>query len=447
MSDIVAEAAAAPVAAAVNEPAVQEKGPIVAESAPVEAVEASVDTDMSEAAPQTTTETAPEAAKEKDQKNGGDSEKKALLKTTATINREDYKKNRKYDPSVLPETDDPTKIRAQVEFYFSDSNLPTDKFMWETTGGPENKPVPVKTLHAFKRMQHFQPYSAVVAALKDSAYLEVVGEEGEELVKRKKAYIISTEAQKARMARSVYVKGFGDEQASTQFDIEAFFAPHGPINLVKLRRTQEDIFKGSVFVEFQTIELADAFVTLDPAPTWNGHELKIMKKISYLEEKNELIKKGEIEPSNTKKSSFFEGSVRGGASRGRGGRGRGEFRGRGRGGQDKADRPRRDNDSNDWKKRRDDDQKNGFKGGRGGRGGRGRGRGDRGGRGRGGRDGDSRPRREENRGPPAIKATNDKGEVVSNGGESNNNKRPREDDVTASAAPAAKKVDVGAAAQ
>ncbi|KAK3688563.1 La domain-containing protein [Podospora appendiculata] len=406
---------------------------------------------MSEAAPQTTTETvvetAPEATKETAQ-NGGDAEKKApLLKTTATINREDYKKNRKYDASVLPETDDPTKIRAQVEFYFSDSNLPTDKFMWEVTGGPENKPVPVKTLHAFKRMQHFQPYSAVVTALKDSTYLEVVGEEGEEMVKRKKAYIISTDAQKARLARSVYVKGFGDEDASTQFDIEAFFAPHGPINMVKLRRTAEDIFKGSVFVEFSTTELADAFVALDPAPTWKGHELKIMKKISYLEEKNDLIQKGLLEPSNTKKSSFFEGSVKViGGGRGGRGRGRGEFRGRGRGGQDNADRPRRDNDSNDWKKRRDGDQKNGFKGGRGGRGGRGRGRGDRGSRGRGGRDGDSRPRREENRGPPAIKATNDKGEVVSNGGESTN-KRPREDDVNASSAPAAKKVDVGAAAQ
>lgn len=366
----------------------------------------------------------------------------ALLKTTAKIDRTDFKNNRKYDPSTQPVTDDPDKIRAQVEFYFNDSNLPADKFMWEQTGGIENKPVPIKTICAFKRMRNFQPYSAVVAALKESRFLEVSGEEGEELVKRKKAYVISTDAQKARLAASVYVKGFGDEESSTQFDLEAFFNKFGDINIVKLRRTPENLFKGSVFVEFATEEGANRFLALSPAPTWKGHELLIKKKIEYLEEKNALIKAGELEPTNSRRPTFFEGKERGGSrGRGRGGRGGEHSNGK--------------DDSNDWKKRRDDDQKNGFRGGRGGRGGRGRGRGGRGRGGRGGRDNDRRGgaaapqstndvkapmiQSSNNVKLPAIQATNDKGEPVKNG--ESNGKRARED---TGGEPPAKKVDVKA---
>ncbi|KAL2023042.1 hypothetical protein VTK56DRAFT_3952 [Thermocarpiscus australiensis] len=348
-----------------------------------------------------------------EERNGADNKTGTVQKT----NRHDHKKNKKYDPSTQPVTDDPVKIRSQVEFYFSDSNLPTDKFMWESTGGEENKPMSLKTICSFKRMRQFQPYSAVVAALRESTFLEVSGEEGQEVVKRKKPYQSSSEAQKARMNATVYVKGFGEEEPSTQFDIEAFFAPYGPINQVRLRRTAEDVFKGSVFVEFQTADLADAFVKLDPAPTWRGQELKIMKKKDYLEEKNRQIQEGIIEPSATRRKTFFEGKERGG----------GRGRGRGRDGRDGKD---------DWKKRREEDQKNGFKNGRG----RGRGRGGRGGRG--GHDNRGKGREEKKSEEaksnpndvqlPTIQSTTDK-----NG--DSNGKRAREDE--GDSAPPAKKVD------
>jgi lupus La protein len=277
----------------------------------------------------------------------------------------------------------------QVEFYFSDSNLPTDKFMWESTDGEANKPMSLKTICAFKRMHQFQPYSAVVAALRESTSLDLSGEEGEEVVKRKKAYVSSTVAQKARLDATVYVKGFGEETQTTQFDVEAFFVPFGPVKLVKLRRTEQDLFKGSVFVEFETAELADAFVNLDPKPTWKGGDLLIMKKIDYLQEKNRQIKEGILEPSSGRRSTFFEGKERGG---GRGGRGRG------RGGDNKG----RDGKPDDWKNKRDgDNNRNGFKGGRG----RGRGRGGRGGRGRGGRD--NNRDRDEKKSEETRKSTNE----------------------------------------
>lgn len=251
----------------------------------------------------------------------------------------------------------------------------------KTTGGAENKPVSIATIHSFKRMQRFQPYSLVVEALKQSKYLVVEGEEGKETVKRVKAFDPSAKSPK-REARSVYIKGFGDEEPSSQFDIEAFVAPYGEVNSVRLRRTDEKLFKGSVFVEFADEETAQKFLALDPKPQWKGkHVLEIKSKTQYMEEKNEEIRNGTLIP---------------GQHRGRGGRG--NFRGRGRGGnfvkKERNGEGDGDRDPNDWKKRRESDRENGFRGGRGG------GRGDRNRGGRGGRgNGNDRKGGRNDRGP------------------------------------------------
>jgi lupus La protein len=78
----------------------------------------------------------------------------------------------------------------EVEFYFSDSNLPFDKFLWGMVT-KDNKPVPVKLIASFKRMQRFKDYSIIIAALKDSEKLDVEGDEGEEMVKRKQPLLVT----------------------------------------------------------------------------------------------------------------------------------------------------------------------------------------------------------------------------------------------------------------
>lgn len=252
--------------------------------------------------------------------------------------------------------------------------------MADLTGLTENKPVPLATICSFKRMRRFKPYSAVVAAMKESSELVVEGEEGAETLRRKKAFDPSKRIKIDE--RTVYVKGFGKEEPSTQFDIEAFFAQFGEFNSVRLRRGEKGDakggFKGSVWVEWANQETADKFMALDPKPQWKEHDLLILWKQDYIKEKNEMLRNDEGE-----------------LSRGHGSRGRGNFRGRGN---------RRDGGDN-WKERRDRDQKSGH------RGGRGRGRGS---RGRGGRDRGDRK-------------------------DSDNSKRAREDDNQE--APPAKKVD------
>ncbi|KAL8937169.1 MAG: hypothetical protein Q9211_003817 [Gyalolechia sp. 1 TL-2023] len=304
---------------------------------------------------------------------------------------EDYKKNYISDLTSQKESSDPVAIRKQsnkIEFYFSDSNLLQDQFLFNKVQGHDNLPVPISIIHSFKRMRHFQPFSAIVDALKESATLNIVGDENDHIqrktplpegLKDKPMGEIKKVFEDEAMKRSVYVKGFGEEEPSTQFDIEAFFAEYGPTNSVRLRRSFNKMFKSSVFVEFDTEESQKKFLELDPKPKWKGKDLIIKSKKQYCDDKVDDIKAGRIKPRSAE-----------------------------------ARRPQA-SDDRDWKVRRAEDQRNGHK--RGGGGG-GRGFGSKGGRGRGGggrhggrrdRDNDRRHDRDD-RNVPKVATTADSGD-------------------------------------
>lgn len=236
----------------------------------------------------------------------------------------------------------------QVEFYFSDSNLPMDKFLLGKVGGSQNNPVEISILHSFKRMRRFQPLEAIVSALKDSTFLELTNDD--KCVRRRKPLpeslndgpdpnAVKVFEDKA-MPRSVYVKGFGEELPSTQFDIEAFFAPYGPTNAIRLRRTDTKLFKGSVFAEFEDEELAKKFLELDPKPKYKGNDLQIMSKKEYCDKKVDDIKSGKIKPNGGRIFNPRRDDRSGGR----------DFK-----------RKRDDEDDRDWRERRDQDRKNGFR--------------------------------------------------------------------------------------
>ncbi|KAL8988901.1 MAG: hypothetical protein Q9177_002092 [Variospora cf. flavescens] len=277
-----------------------------------------------------------------------------------------YRENYKSDLTAQEESSDPVAIRKQVEFYFSDSNLLQDQFLFSKVQGHDNLPVPISTIHSFKRMRHFQPFSAVVDALKESTTLNVVGDDNDQIqrktplpegLKDKPMVEVKKVHEDQAMKQSVYVKGFGEEQPSTQFDIEAFFAEYGPTNSVRLRRAFNNMFKGSVFVEFDSEESQKKFLELDPKPKWKGQDLLIKSKKQYCDDKIEDIKSGKIRPRNAEEKRLAG------------------------------------DDDRDWKVRRAEDQRNGNK-----RGGGGRGLGShKGGRGRGGRNSGGRRDRDDGR--------------------------------------------------
>lgn len=221
-----------------------------------------------------------------------------------------------------------------------------DKFLLGKVGGSKNNPVELSVIHSFKRMRHFQPFEAIVEAIKESTFLELTDDN--KCVRRKEPLpealddgydpdTVKVFEDKA-MPRSVYVKGFGEEQPSTQFDIEAFFAPYGPTNAIRLRRSDTKLFKGSVFVEFESEELAKKFLELEPKPKYKGQELQIMSKKEYCDKKVDDIKAGKIKANH-------RGPPR---------------RDDRRGGRD-SKRKRDDEDNRDWRDRRDEDRKNGFR--------------------------------------------------------------------------------------
>ena len=219
-------------------------------------------------------------------------------------------------------------------------------------------------------MRHFQPLSAVVAALKDSTTLDVVDNDAcikrkcplPEEIKDKPMNEIQKVYDDKSIPRSIYAKGFGDEEPGTQFDIEAFFAEFGPTSSVRLRRAYDKTFKGSVFVEFDSEEAQKKFLALDPKPKWKGKDLLIKSKKQYCDDKLDDIEAGRIRPNGK-----FNRSSK-------------DRRGPNRGG----------DDDRDWKVRRDEDRAGGYKD----RNGRHKGFGSSGQRGRGrgghGRDGDRR---------------------------------------------------------
>ncbi|KAH9827942.1 argonaute-binding protein 1-like [Teratosphaeria destructans] len=78
----------------------------------------------------------------------------------------------------MPEHSTPPPERAaeiirQVEYYFSDVNLPQDAHMLGLTGGDGNGPVSLSQIMSFRKMKPFRPKTAVREALRQSKDVEI----------------------------------------------------------------------------------------------------------------------------------------------------------------------------------------------------------------------------------------------------------------------------------
>lgn len=371
-------------AAAVANPAVAQPADEVAQAPPAESNAAGDDSKAEK--------TAENGAEEKKETNGrsrdhGRNDRRGDRRGGDRRNNNNRRHN---EYANLPKSSDKKAIRAQVEFYFSDQNLATDKHMFMEMGAHKNEPIPIKHISTFKRMAHFEPYSAIVEALRESEDLVVVDDGryaglGNEAVKRKvpiQTHLLEYEkdgkepsvetlfdrnraASANRTETSIYFKGFGGEDVG-QIAAEQFFRPYGAV-MVRKRRDEDNNFKGSVFVEFPNKETQQQFLDLDEKPKWNGHEALVMSKQAYIELK---CKEKGIEPDpQQERYADYRANKSAGRGRGRGGgRGRGRFGGNNRdrndrGGdrrRDRDDRPRRRRsesrdsvDERDWKDRRD----------------------------------------------------------------------------------------------
>eukprot|EP01112_Ceratiomyxa_fruticulosa_P004327 TRINITY_DN1481_c0_g1_i1.p1 TRINITY_DN1481_c0_g1~~TRINITY_DN1481_c0_g1_i1.p1 ORF type:complete len:391 (-),score=123.99 TRINITY_DN1481_c0_g1_i1:257-1429(-) len=165
-------------------------------------------------------------------------------------------------------------IKKQVEFYFGDSNFSRDKFLKAQAALSQGGFIPLKTILSFKRMRDYT-LENTLEALASSTIVELSADKSG--VRR----ALPVAEDDTAIPRTIYVKGW--PKTTTIEDVEKFFAPHGTVLSVRLRRLENKDFKGSLFVEFATEDEA----------------LSVLNKKPQIPETVVEIKKDEAGPSET----------------------------------------------------------------------------------------------------------------------------------------------------
>ncbi|KZV97321.1 hypothetical protein EXIGLDRAFT_833018 [Exidia glandulosa HHB12029] len=194
-----------------------------------------------------------------------------------------------------PTEEDDARLRQQclrqVEFWFSDSNLPYDEFLWKLHAASDAHWVLLDTVARFKRMHKFERYGRdwLADVLRSSKAVEV-NDTGRQ-IRRIEPVVDRGEEQ---WNRTAFIGGF--ESGTLQADIEAFIEPFGPVLAVRMRRYEDapwaktksprlHEFKGSVWVEFPSAGDMKKFVAMEPKPMWKEKELAISTKEMYYADK------------------------------------------------------------------------------------------------------------------------------------------------------------------
>ncbi|TPX46157.1 hypothetical protein SeLEV6574_g03384 [Synchytrium endobioticum] len=189
-----------------------------------------------------------------------------------------------------PEVEDlKRRILKQVEFYFSDANLPKDHFLWDrVTESPEGW-VSIATLATFRRLEYLSTDTSLIAsAVRRSRWLLEVDTEGTRVRRREQI-----RPRHGLFHRTLFAKGFPQDLINPQDEVEAFFSAFGRLEKVKLRRREDKQFKGSVFVEFNRPE--DAYNVRQMQLLFNNQPIVILTKEEYLQfQKTEDLDNGTL---------------------------------------------------------------------------------------------------------------------------------------------------------
>lgn len=146
---------------------------------------------------------------------------------------------------------DEAKLLKQIEFYFSDSNYPKDKFLRAQASQNEEGFVPLSVIATFQRMKQMGATAELLAdVVRRSEALEL--NKDATMVKRVKPLPEEDDS----IQRSIYSKGW--PETATIEDAETYFAQYGKVLSVRIRRRPDRKPKDSIFVEFSTREEAAA---------------------------------------------------------------------------------------------------------------------------------------------------------------------------------------------
>ncbi|BAB11080.1 unnamed protein product [Arabidopsis thaliana] len=190
------------------------------------------------------------------------------------------------DGVVVPIDELNQKIIRQVEYYFSDENLPTDKFLLNAMKRNKKGFVPISTIATFHKMKKLtRDHALIVSALKESSFLVVSADE-----KKVKRLSPLPEIRDPKIF-TVLVENLPEDHSNE--NIREIFGKAGSIKSVSIcdPNAVEESEKGGkkenfirtrlhAFVEYETVEAAEkAAATLNNEQDWrNGLRVKLLEQ-------------------------------------------------------------------------------------------------------------------------------------------------------------------------
>ncbi|XP_058074336.1 la protein 1-like [Magnolia sinica] len=206
-------------------------------------------------------------------------------------------------------------VIRQVEFYFSDSNLPRDNFLQKSIQQSDDGLVSLALICSFARMRSHlglgtikqeevsdETVSSVAETLRKSQFLKI-SEDGKR-VGRTTEMLKPEEVMEQVDIRTIAASPL--EYTSKLEDVESFFSQYGKVNSVRLPRhvANKKCFCGTALIEFSTEE--DANNVLKQSLVYAGTELELKPKEDFDSEREKLIEEFEQSPhieGNYKKGS------------------------------------------------------------------------------------------------------------------------------------------------
>ncbi|KAH7568586.1 hypothetical protein JRO89_XS06G0018800 [Xanthoceras sorbifolium] len=177
----------------------------------------------------------------------------------------------------------------QVEYYFSDENLPTDKHMMNLIKKNRQGFVPISVIASFRKMKKLtRDYASIAVALRESSLL-VVSSNGKKV--RRLNPLPVTEVRDRKLF-TVLVENLPEDHSVES--IRRIFAEAGHIKSICIRdpHAVEELKKGNraeilisnklhALVEYETVEAAEkAVATLNDEQDWrNGMRVKLLKRM------------------------------------------------------------------------------------------------------------------------------------------------------------------------